>query len=197
MIAGEYDPARTPRGHHQFIHRLLDWRFEKSMSRVRESMAADHQLAIPWDLSEWHKPALLLQWILEDVEALDWANPELVAYLAAHRSYQPKLLLCLLAYSYATGVYESEEIVRSFYQDDGLRREFGGAGPEAQAIAKFRRENRGLLKWCLVHLFKRALRAKFELGDLVLPAGLRKYLVDAAITRIDIARHMDRGSREG
>ena len=66
----------------------------------------------------------------------------------------------------------------------------------SKTIARFRRDNRGLVKWCLVHLFRRALRAKFGLGETPLPAGLKKYLVDAAIMRIDIARHMDRGSRE-
>ena len=166
------------------------------MSRVRENTAAEHELALPWDLSEWHDPGLLLEWVLADVEALNWANPELVAYLAAHPSYQPKMLLCLLAYSFATGVYESEEIVRNFYADEGLRRHFGKDAPDAKTIARFRRDNRGLVKWCLVHLFRRALRAKFGLGETPLPAGLKKYLVDAAIMRIDIARHMDRGSRE-
>ena len=58
-------------------------------------------------------------------------------------------------------------------------------------VRGFRRDCRGLLKWALVQLFKRALRAR--LGDFMLPAGLKRRLVDAAVMRLDLARQMDRG----
>jgi hypothetical protein len=45
-----------------------------------------------------------------------------------------------------------------------------------------------------VELFKRVLREKFELGDTLLPAGLRRYLVDAATARLDVARDIDRAA---
>jgi len=61
-----------------------------------------------------------------------------------------------------------------------------------KALIRFRRENRGLLKWSLTQLFKRALKAR--LGELRLPAGLKGRLLDAAVTRLGMARQMDRGS---
>jgi len=40
--------------------------------------------------------------------------------------------------------------------------------------------------------FKRALRERFELGEATLPAGLRRIIAGAALTRIDVGRHLDR-----
>ena len=154
------------------------------------------RLSLPWDLSEWVAKDLLVRWIADEIQALDWANPELVEYLGAHSNYHPKMMLSVVTYAYATGVFESEEIVRACYSDPVFRSICTEAVPTAKTIARFRRDNRGLFKWSLAQVFKRALKAKFSLGEVLLPVGLRRYLVDAAIARIDLARHMDR-SAEG
>ncbi len=151
------------------------------------------ELALPWDLTEWFDAALLRQWITEAVETLNWSNPELVEYLRAHPAYQPKILLCLLTYAYATGVYDSGEIVRRCERDAAFREICGSHPPDdANSLSRFRRENRGLLKWSLVQLFKRAIKAR--LGDFFLPAGLKRRLLDAAVSRLDLGRQMDRGN---
>ncbi len=80
------------------------------------------------------------------------------------------------------------------YENETLRSIVGGDPPSAQAIMAFRRENRNFLRWSLSQVFKRALRIKFDLGDSLLPPGLQRYLEDVAITRIDMARHIDRGN---
>jgi len=64
--------------------------------------------------------------------------------------------------------------------------------PRKRDHIAFRRENRGMLRWLLTELFQRALRHKFDLRG-PLPVGLKKRVEEAATTRIDIARHMDRG----
>ena len=153
-------------------------------------------IALPWDLSEWHSKESLLRWIRDEVESLDWANPELVAYLASQPAQQPKLLLCLLSYAYSTGVYESEEIVRMCYRDEVLRDFVHANVPEPSAITRFRRENRGLLKWSLLQVLKHALRGKISFGEAWMPAGLRRWLTESAIARLDLARHLDRLSQE-
>jgi len=154
------------------------------------------RLSLPWDLSEWVDKGILTQWIVDEIQTLDWANPELVEYLAAHPNYQPRMMLSIVTYAYATGVFESDEIVRACYGDPVFRSICTEAVPTAKTIGRFRRDNRGLFKWSLSQVFKRVLKAKFSLGEVMLPVGLRRYLVDAAIARIDLARHMDR-SAEG
>ena len=69
-----------------------------------------------------------------------------------------------------------------------------GLQPEAAAGIERSPKNRGLLKWLLTEMLKRALRARFGLGDGLLPAGLRRFLVETADVRLDIARHVDRAA---
>ena len=151
----------------------------------------------PWDLREWAAQDRLLEWAKAEIETLDWQNAKLVAYLHAHPEYRPKMLLTLLTYAYVTGVYAAEDITDQCYSEETLRRICEQYPPTTPSVMNFRRENRGLLKWCLAQVLKRALRENFALGDSLLPAGLRKYIADAALTRLDLARHLDRSSFGG
>jgi hypothetical protein len=163
------------------------------MRSYRKTGTQDDELVVPWDLTEWVDAATLRQWITEEVEALDWNNPEVVAILRTYRTFQPKTMLCLLTYAYATAAFESDDIIRRCYTEQSFRLISGGHAPEtANVVSRFRRENRGLLKWCLAQTFKRAVRAKEV--DVFLPAGLKRRLLDAAVMRLNVARHMDRGA---
>jgi len=165
------------------------------MTAEMQTTEAGEKLHFPWDLSEWVEKRQLLQWVEEEVGSLDWSNPELLEYLKSYPNYRPRTMLSLLVYAYATGAYESEEIVRSCYEDAALRSLCQGSVPTPNVIGRFRRENRGLLKWALEQLLKRALRSKYSLGDTLLPAGLRRHVMDLAIERLNMARHMDRASQ--
>jgi hypothetical protein len=147
---------------------------------------------VPWDLSEWVDPASLERWIREEIDALDWSNSELIAFLHAHPAYRPKQLFYVLTYAYATGVFESHEVLSVCYTHPHLRALCEGQPPEATELSRFRRENRGLLRWAVSQVLRRAVREKFGLGDALLPAGLRRHLFDHATERLDLARHMDR-----
>jgi hypothetical protein len=151
------------------------------------------ELALPWDLREWFNAETLRQWITNEIETLDWSNPELVEHLRLRPNYQPKKLLALLTFAYATAVFEFEEMIRHSYSDPTIRAICGDWSPESpHALHRFRRANRGLLKWSLTQLFKRAIRER--LGEFRLPAGLKRGLVQAAATRLNIARQMERGA---
>ena len=155
----------------------------------------DDNPVVPWDLTEWVDKAALRQWITEEVESLDWNNPKVVAILRTYRSHPPKSMLCLLTYAYATAVFESDEIIRRCYSEESFRLISGGHMPETtNVVSRFRRENRGLLKWCLAQVFKRAIKAKA--GDVLLPAGLKRRLLDSAVMRLNVSRHLDRGAEE-
>jgi len=164
----------------------------KTDLRTAQAEVPEEKLKIPLDLSEWCEKTDLLVWIEAELETLDWANPQLVAWLRAHPDYQPRAMLCLLAFAYITAVFESEEVLRRCYEDELFRSICNGPPPSLAELGRFRRENRGLFKWLLTQILKRALREKFALGDGLLPAGVRRFLVETAIVRLDIARHVDR-----
>ena len=147
------------------------------------------RLGLPWDFRAWTTPGQLIQWIAEDVDKLDWTSPALAEVTRSRPDFRPQVMLRLLIYSYATGLYESDEIVNACYGDPTLRALCEHRAPTAKEMVAFRRENRELLAAFLVQLFKRALRLKC--GEFPVSAGLKKVLGELAAARIDIARHMD------
>lgn len=157
-----------------------------------QAMVLGGDLKLPWNLQEWCDAAALRSWVEEELASLDWENPEIVRHLQQRPGYEPRKLLGLLTYAYSTAVYESEEI-RHRCQAEPESEYQALAGPrwrpQARELSRFRRENRGLLKWALVQISKRALRA--HLAELMLPAGLKRRLVDSVVARLDYARQMD------
>ncbi|MDB6031328.1 MAG: hypothetical protein JWM16_1666 [Verrucomicrobiales bacterium] len=158
-------------------------------------MKATPDLNLPWDLSEWAGMVQLCAWVEEGVGGLDWGNPELGTWLQAHPDVQPQVLLSVLTLAYALGMYDAEEIENACYNQpafQNLRGKF--PPPRAAQLSRFRRENRGLLKYCLFELFKRAFKERFETTGALIPAGIRKHLLESSVARLDIARQMGRGS---
>jgi hypothetical protein len=164
------------------------------MTALRPSRQTD-RIGFPWDLTEWVRDDTLAEWIRTEIQSLDWDNPLLGEYLRTHPNSHPRLLLTLLLHAYATGIYASEDIVEQCYSNPVFRSICGSEPPTSAVIVNFRRENRGLLKWGLQQILKRALREKYSLGDGPLPPGLRPHVVDAALTRLDLARHLDRSAQ--
>src|SRR5947207_8649582 len=107
--------------------------------------APERRFSLPMDLTPWVGKETLLAWTIEEVEHLNWANPELVAYLRANPAFRPKMLLCLLTYSYASGNFASEDIAQSC-EAAAIQRALSGAIPptidyvvkmtEAQTVAR-------------------------------------------------------------
>ncbi len=154
------------------------------------------RLVFPLDLSEWMPQENLMESITAIVEEMNWANPELLAYVEDHPEYRPKVMLRLITFSYATGVFNAEEIESNCFSDPFLRYISEGQPPRAREISRFRRANRSLLKWVLAQVFREVLNKKFELDNTTFPAGLRRVLVETAVERLDLARHLDRAGYE-
>ena len=68
-------------------------------------------------------------------------------------SLPPEQMLGAVSYCYAKGVYESEEIERKMMRDTTLRESVHGDVPDARAIRKFRRLNRGAIQKTLEKAF--------------------------------------------
>ena len=148
---------------------------------------------IPWDLSEWVQKDVLLAWATDEASTLDWTHPEVAAYLQKHPRYRPKEMLLLCAYAYSIGFFESDELVGISQRDPAVRQAMSDYSPSIRGIRRFRKENRGLIRWILIQLLRRTFREQ-GLGDL-LPAGLRRLFEENATARLDLARHMDHAAR--
>jgi hypothetical protein len=156
---------------------------------------SDERLSVPWNIAEWVDASAIRGWVDEEIASLDWQNPELLNFLRENPKFRARVLLTILSYAYSTGVYESEEIARLCTVDPALREVCQGEFPSTRMLDRFRRENRGLLKWVLVQILKRALRVRHNLNTSILPAGVKQHLIDLATERLDLARHMDRAGQ--
>jgi hypothetical protein len=152
--------------------------------------AGDDELIIPQDLTEWAEACRLMEWVEEEVNRLDWENPEVQRLIKQNPDFHPKALLNLLTYAYATGVFSKDEIVRRCYSETVYKLICEKQAPMPSELMRFRREHRGLLRGLIYQVLVRALRHKY-VGDAFLPPGLKRYLVDNAVERLTLARHMD------
>jgi hypothetical protein len=165
------------------------------MTDEQHSIEAAPDLQLPWDLSQWAEVPQIRSWAEDVVGALDWNNPELSEWLRTHPDVQPKEMLSVLTLAYGLGIYDMEELENACYSNPDFQRLCGkGSKPGASQLNRFRRENRGLLKHCLFEVFKRAFKARFDLGDTFIPPGIRKHLLESSVARLDIARQMGRGN---
>jgi hypothetical protein len=154
------------------------------------------ELALPLDLKEWVPAAQLRDWIMTDVAALDWTNDDLMEYLRRHPEFEPKALLNTMTLAYVTGIFNAEEIARRCSSDIDFRGVRPKLPPIAAELKAFRKANRAIFKWVLARVITRALKTQLEEGEAIesLPVGLRRYVLDNAVERLELARHFDRSA---
>jgi transposase len=119
---------------------------------------------MPPSVDEWLPERHLARFIVEVVEQLD-----LRAMTGSYRgsgsaSYHPTVLLSLLIYGYATGVFSSRKLERASYDSVAFRFIAGNEHPDHDTIATFRRR---FLKQ-IETLFVEVLTLAREMGVLTL-----------------------------
>ena len=94
---------------------------------------------LPPSVDEWLPERHLARFVVEVIEQLD-----LSAFVKAYRgsgsaSYHPSVLLGLLVYGYATGVFSSRKLERASYDSVAFRFIAANDHPDHDTIASFRR----------------------------------------------------------
>lgn len=124
---------------------------------------AQTQLNFPDSLVEWAPHAVLVTLTLEAIERCeDQVGMKGRWPVADYEGFQPKLLLSLLTYGYAAGIYGSEEIHGRLRHEPGLAYLSAGAQPKWNVLMRFRRENKHALSCCLEYFFKLVWTFRFE-----------------------------------
>src|SRR5947207_15971785 len=104
---------------------------------------------LPPDLREWVADNELAHLILEAVELCDLRGAQVNVRGSGSEQYPPSMMLALLIYAYATGVFGSRRIERATYESVAVRYLCANHQPDHDTIAKFRRENEGRFRsWC-------------------------------------------------
>ena len=101
----------------------------------------DQAFLLPPDLRDWIPEDDLAHFVIEAVERV-----EMSAFKVNHRGtgsaqYHPRMMLALLIYCYANGIFSSRRIERATHRDIGVRFVAANVHPDHDTIATFRCEN--------------------------------------------------------
>jgi len=94
---------------------------------------------LPPSVDDWLPEKHLARYVVEVIDQLDTRTMEQAYRGAGSASYHPKMLLGLLVYGYATGVYSSRKLERATYDSVAVRFIAANDHPDHDTIATFRR----------------------------------------------------------
>ena len=94
---------------------------------------------LPPSVDEWLPEKHLARFIVEVVDGLDLGRMSRDYRGSGSASYHPRMLLGLLVYGYATGVFSSRKLERATYDSVAFRFIAANDHPDHDTIATFRR----------------------------------------------------------
>ena len=101
----------------------------------------DQAFLLPPDLRDWIPSDDLAHFVIEAVERVELGAFKVNPRGSGSAQYHPRMMLALLIYCYANGIFSSRRIERASYRDIGVRFVAANAHPDHDTIATFRREN--------------------------------------------------------
>jgi transposase len=141
----------------------------------------DTPLLLPPDLRDWVPPSHLVHFVIDAMEAVDTRSCPVNTRGTGSAQYPPSMLLPLLVYSYATGVFSSRQIERSTYENVAVRLLCADTHPDHDTLCTFRRENAALLKSVFAQILEMAARCKvLKVGNITLAVDGTKVLANAS-----------------
>src|SRR5260370_20796317 len=152
---------------------------------------------LPPSVNEWLPERHLDRFIVEGIGGWDLSAMSRSYRGTGSASYHPTLLLGLLVYGYATGVFSSRKLERATYDSVAFRFIAANDHPDHDTIATFRRR---FLKE-IERLFVQVLELAREMGMLTMAplrwTAPRSTPTPAGTARCVRARRQDRGAIEG
>ena len=153
------------------------------MSTTFRRYAPDQSLLLPPDVRAWLPAGHLAHHVSDLVDGLD-----LTAFYGAYAGdgrrnapYEPRMMVKVLLYAYATGVFSSRGIARRLEEDVAFRVLAAGDFPQHRTVCEFRRRHLEDFK----ALFVEVVRLARELGL----ARFGKLSIDGTKVRANASKH--------
>jgi len=113
-------------------------------------------MLLPPDLRDWVREDDLVHFIIDALAVLDLSTARVNQRGTGDEQYPPSMMLGLLIYCYAQGIFSSRQIERATHQNVSVRYLAANTHPDHDTIAKFRRENAALIRSVFVELLRLA-----------------------------------------
>jgi hypothetical protein len=137
--------------------------------------------SLPDDLSLYIGKKTLVKLVLEAVEGIDAGGSGRGPVTAEKVVIQPAMMITLLTYCYATGVYGSMDIELNIHRDQMTRYLCAKTYPDVDVLRSFRRDWRLSIQQCLATVLSRVWELRF-CGDDAEPIGGLSY-ADSSLNR--------------
>ncbi len=141
----------------------------------------DTPLLLPPDLRDWVPADHLVHFVIDAVEAIDTRAAPVNERGTGSEQYPPGLLLGLLVYSYATGMFSSRQIERASYENVAVRLLCADTHPDHDTLCTFRRKNGPLLTHAFAQILELSARCGVrKVGQVTVAIDGTKILANAS-----------------
>ncbi len=120
----------------------------------------DTPMLLPADLREWIAENDMVHFVIDAIEGMKINGFKVNHRGTGNAQYPPRMMLALLIYCYANGIFGSRRIERATYRDIAVRYLAGNTHPDHDTIAKFRRENFEAVAECFIKVLELAREMK-------------------------------------
>lgn len=115
---------------------------------------------LPYDLRDWIPEDDFVHFVIEAVESIPVAKFKVNGRGTGDAQYHPHLMLALLIYCYANGLFGSRRIERATHRDVAVRYLCANTHPDHDTICTFRRENYSAFAQVFLYVLKLAREMK-------------------------------------
>ena len=143
----------------------------------------DTPLLLPPDMRDWLGAVHLVHFVVDAMDAVDTRLAVVNERGTGSQQYPPAMLLALLVYSYATGVFSSRQIERSSYENVAVRLLCADTHSDHDTLCVFRRKNAALLS----RAFAQVLELAANCG--VLKVGAVTVAIDGTKVLANASKH--------
>jgi transposase len=141
----------------------------------------DTPLLLPPNLQDWVPAGHLAHFVVDAVEAMDLRKIKVNTRGTGDAEYPPSMMVSLLIYCYATGVFGSRRIEQTTYDNVAVRFITADTHPDHDTICTFRRENKALLSELFVKVLEMARELKvLKVGQITVSVDGSKVLANAS-----------------
>jgi transposase len=115
-------------------------------------------MLLPPDLRDWVPEDDMVHFVIEAIERMPITLESFAVNLrgTGSQQYSPRMMLALLVYCYANGIFSSRRIERATYRDIAVRYLTGDTHPDHDTICAFRRRNQKAFAEAFLHVLKLA-----------------------------------------
>ncbi len=113
-------------------------------------------MLLPVDLRQWVPEDDLVHFVVNAVEMMNMSALAVNHRGSGSKQYPPRMMLALVIYCYANGLFSSRRIERATYRDVAVRYLTGDTHPDHDTICAFRRENGEAVKQAFVEVLRLA-----------------------------------------